>query len=91
MAGQEPLLQSDNAPQFSLRFPSLAFVRQWAKGQPLRETESLDYEPIYNKVYFSRRKQPDRRFYGYDLAARDVQACVAGRKLPVAKQASAML
>ncbi|DBA87389.1 TPA: hypothetical protein ACH3X1_004432 [Trebouxia sp. C0004] len=65
MASQEPLLQSEEHRPFRLRFPSLSFFHHWATGQPLRETESLDYEPIYNKVYFSRRKQPDRRFYGY--------------------------
>lgn len=65
MASQEPLLQTDREPIRRSRFPYLAFFRQWTKGQPLRETESLDYEPLYNKVYFARRKQPSRRFYGY--------------------------
>lgn len=65
MASHEPLLQTDREPIPRPRFPNLAFFRQWTKGQPLRETESLDYEPLYNKVYFARRKQPSRRFYGY--------------------------
>ena len=64
MASQEPLLQSQEHRPSRRGFPSLSLFRHWAKGQPLRETESLDYEPIYNKVYFSRRKLPDRRFYG---------------------------
>lgn len=65
MASREPLLHTDTEPVPRTRFPYLAFFRQWTKGQPLRETESLDYEPLYNKVYFARRKQPSRRFYGY--------------------------
>ena len=65
MASQEPLLQTDTEHTPRPKVLSLAFFRQWTKGQPLRETESLDYEPLYNKVYFARRKQPSRRFYGY--------------------------
>lgn len=65
MEHQEPLLPPQPQSSSRFRLTSLSFFRDWAKGQPLRETESLDYEPIYNKVYFSRRKLPDRRFYGY--------------------------
>lgn len=65
MANSEPLLQTNREQTPRPKVLSLAFFRQWTKGQPLRETESLDYEPLYNKVYFARRKQPSRRFYGY--------------------------
>lgn len=61
---QEPLLPAEQLRPPKRGFTLVHWIRQWTKGQPLRETESLDYEPIYNKVYFSRRKLPDRRFYG---------------------------
>ena len=62
MASRDPLLPS-REPRRKFRF-NLSFIRDWATGQPLRETESLDYEPIFNKVYFARRMQVDRKFYG---------------------------
>ena len=78
MASQEPLLQTNGDQIPRPRFLSVAFFRQWTKGQPLRETESLDYEPLYNKVYFARRKQPSRRFYGC------AESCSIKRKFPLA-------